>query len=184
MTKPASNPTTVLIVPGLYDSGPDHWQTHWQKENPPYHRIQQKEWAAPKCADWVETIECAVVDHGENCILVGHSSGSIAIVHWGLQTRMRVRGALLVAPSDAEAVSYPAGPTGFDPVPLQRLPFRSTVIASTNDKYVSLERARAFADAWGSQLVELGPHGHISTADGFGRWPDGQVFLQELLLGS
>jgi predicted alpha/beta hydrolase family esterase len=91
-----------------------------------------------------------------------------------------VRGALLVAPSDPEGPSYPLGPTGFAPMPLDRLPFRSIVVASTNDIYVTAERAREYAVAWGSELVDVGAAGHINAASGLADWPFGRVLLARL----
>ena len=85
-----------------------------------------------------------------------------------------------MGPSDTEASSYPAGPTGFAPMPLVRLPFLSTVVASTDDPYVSMERAALFARSWGSRLVTIGAAGHINTASGLGDWPRGLELLQEL----
>jgi uncharacterized protein len=33
----------VLILPGLDNSGPEHWQTHWQKQNPHFVRVEQRD---------------------------------------------------------------------------------------------------------------------------------------------
>lgn len=94
---------------------------------------------------------------------------------------MMVRGALLVAPSDTEALSYPLGPEGFAPMPLFRLPFRTILVASEDDPAVSFERAHFFADAWGSEFVSAGTAGHIEESSGFGRWHEGRVLLERLL---
>jgi predicted alpha/beta hydrolase family esterase len=59
----------------------------------------------------------------------------------------------------------------------KKLPFPSIVVASTNDQYVDIERARAFAQAWGSTLVEIGEAGHINGASGYGEWPEGERML-------
>jgi predicted alpha/beta hydrolase family esterase len=85
-----------------------------------------------------------------------------------------------VAPSDPEAPSYPEGPTGFAPMPLERLRFPSVVVASRNDPYVTLDRARQFAAAWGSRLVDIGDAGHINSQSGLGDWPSGLSLLEEL----
>jgi len=85
----------------------------------------------------------------------------------------------LVGPSDTEAPTYPPGTLGFKPMPLNRLPFPSLVVASSDDFYVTLPRAQQFADAWGSRLVNIGNAGHINTASGFGTWPAGLELLQE-----
>jgi len=90
-----------------------------------------------------------------------------------------VRGAFLVAPSDVEAPSYPPNAIDFEPMPLAPLPFPSIVVASTNDQYVSLDRAKAFASAWGSRLVVIGDAGHINGASGYGPWPEGEKLLLE-----
>jgi serine hydrolase len=50
-------------------------------------------------------------------------------------------------------------------------------VASTNDEYVTIDRARAFADAWGSRLVLIGDAGHINGASGYGPWPEGEEML-------
>jgi hypothetical protein len=65
-------------------------------------------------------------------------------------------------------------------MPRQRLGFLSTVVASTNDPYVSLERASQFAQSWGSRLVNVGDGGHINSESGLGDWPEGFALLQEL----
>jgi predicted alpha/beta hydrolase family esterase len=93
-----------------------------------------------------------------------------------------VLGALLVSPADTEAASYPPEPSGFRPMPRQRLPFHSIMVASSNDHYVQLDRARTFAENWGSQLVEIGAHGHINGESGLGDWPEGLMLLRELAL--
>ena len=64
---------------------------------------------------------------------------------------------------------------------LFRLPFPSVVIASTDDEYVSLDRARLFAGAWGSAFDVIGAAGHINAASGYGPWPDGRKKLAAFL---
>ncbi|MFL5410117.1 MAG: RBBP9/YdeN family alpha/beta hydrolase, partial [Myxococcales bacterium] len=96
-------------------------------------------------------------------------------------TVRKVRGALLVAPSDVEAPSYPKGPRGFEPMPQRPLPFAAVVVASSDDPYVSLPRARQFADAWRARLFEAGALGHINADSRLGSWPQGQALLGELL---
>jgi predicted alpha/beta hydrolase family esterase len=58
------------------------------------------------------------------------------------------------------------------------LPFPSVVVASTDDPYASIERSRAFARAWGSQLTEIGNAGHINADTGYGAWPEGERMLE------
>jgi predicted alpha/beta hydrolase family esterase len=93
---------------------------------------------------------------------------------------MDIKGALLVAPSDIEAPAYTFKAEGFAPIPLERLPFPTIVVASSNDVWVSLERARFFADAWGSEFLNIGEAGHINAASGHGEWREGMDILKRL----
>ena len=173
--------TRFFIVPGLGGSDPGHWQTYFERQHPDFTRIQQREWDAPDRTEWVATIEQALA--GEDLVhvvLIGHSLGCITIAHWANTYGHRIKGALLVAPSDVETPQYATFPTtGFGPMPVQRLPFASKVVASTNDPWVTLARAGQFAEAWGSELVVIGEAGHINVASGHGDWPEGLALLQE-----
>jgi predicted alpha/beta hydrolase family esterase len=169
---------TVILVPGLYDSGPDHWQRHWQRERG-FRVVEQRDWQTPARADWVARVEEEVGASDGPIVLSGHSLGCTTLAWWSAMTRhaTRVRGALLVAPSDVEAPTYPSGTTGFQPMPRARLRFASRVVYSSDDPYVTPTRARAFAADWGSELTLLDKAGHINTASGFGPWPDGLALL-------
>jgi predicted alpha/beta hydrolase family esterase len=172
--------TRVLLLPGLYDSGPDHWQSHWERELPNAVRIVQRDWETPVREEWVDNLDEAIAEFGSDVVLVGHSTACALVAFWAGKSARTVRGALLVAPSDTEAPSYPAGPTGWAPMPTAKLYFPSIVVASTNDEYVTLPRATEFARAWGSRLVDIGDAGHINSASGLGSWPRGKKLLAEL----
>jgi predicted alpha/beta hydrolase family esterase len=117
-------------------------------------------------------------------VLAAHSSACALLAHWAARAREedrgRVRGALLVAPSDPDGPNYPAGPVEFSPMPMQPLPFASIVVASTDDQYLTMARAREYAEAWGSRLVVLENAGHINEASGFGVWDEGYEMLDTL----
>jgi predicted alpha/beta hydrolase family esterase len=172
--------STILIIPGLGNSGPQHWQSLWEdKFN--FIRVEQKEWDTPFCSDWIENINNEVKKHDPaSVILVGHSLACATIAYWALKFDIKIKGALLVGPSDTEADTYPPGTTGFKPVPLFNLPFKSIVVASTNDYYVTFERAKLFADSWGSELINVGDAGHINVSSGFGEWDQGLKILARL----
>jgi predicted alpha/beta hydrolase family esterase len=173
-------PTCCFVLPGLYDSGPRHWQTRWEALYG-YTRIHQHDWETPNLADWLHTInEVTAPFPSENLILIGHSLACCTIVRWAEKYQRPIKGALLVAPSDTEAPSYPTGTIGFTPMPLHTLSFPSIVVASTDDYYVTSERAEYFADHWGSRLVTIGAHGHINSDSGLGDWAEGYELLQTL----
>jgi serine hydrolase len=170
----------VLILPGLYNSGPEHWQSRWEGRHPEFHRVLQADWERPRCADWVDRLDHAI-GATPDAVLVAHSSSCALVAHWvAAQRTGRVAAALLVAPSDPDAASYPDGPTGFAPMPLVSLPFPTIVVASSDDPYVTLDRARHFAASWGSRLVTVAAAGHINSQSGLGDWPAGLALLQEL----
>jgi predicted alpha/beta hydrolase family esterase len=174
--------TIYLIVPGVTNSSPQHWQSLWEKQFPEkFRRIEQAEWDTPVCRDWTATIEAEVQkESSETVVLVAHSLGCTAVAHWAKRFGTRIKGAFLVAPSDCEAETYNFDTKGFSPIPLEKLPFRSLVIASTDDEYISLPRAEQFADAWGSELINVGAKGHINANAGFGEWSEGLEFLKRL----
>ncbi len=172
----------ILLVPGLWNSGLEHWQSYWERERTDCRRVLQQDWETPRRGDWVAVLEAAVARGSLPVVLAAHSLGCALVAHWahGSGHLAKVRGALLVAPSDVEAPSYPAGPTGFAPMPLEKLPFPSIVVMSTDDQYVTPSRARQFAGAWGSRIVDVGPKGHINSASRLGMWPEGFALVEEL----
>ncbi len=176
-----SVPVRALLLPGLWNSGPEHWQSRWERTDPSCVRVVQQDWVTPARADWVATLEAAVAASGPDVVLVAHSTACALVAFWAAATSRTVRGALLVAPSDTEASSYPGGPTGWQPMPLAALPFPSIVVASSDDEFATLDRARAFAKAWGSRFVDIGAAGHINAASGLGPWRSGKALLVDLL---
>ncbi len=63
--------TQYLILPGLGNSGPHHWQTYFEQSGPNFYRVQQSEWDAPDCATWIATIDRAVLAYGvSNIVLI------------------------------------------------------------------------------------------------------------------
>jgi uncharacterized protein len=168
----------VITLPGLWNSGPQHWQTLWEKKHPDFRRIQHRDWNHPHLDEWLSELDAAIAKSHGTPILAAHSLSCALVAHWAQSgSPLRIAGALMVAPSDAEAPSYPKEAVGFAPIPMQALPFPSIVVASTNDEYLGIERARAFAQAWGSRLVEIGDAGHINGASGYGEWPEGERML-------
>lgn len=185
---PRMTAATILILPGVGNSGPEHWQSHWERLLPGAVRVLQSDWDAPRCVDWVVTLDAAVAAHAAPLVLVSHSSSCALVAHWAggatPEQLSKVRGALLVGPSDPLGPHYPVGPSGFAPVPLARLPFPTILVASTDDVYVSLAQARRYADAWGSRFVDVGARGHLNSASGLGDWPEGRMMLGELSRGA
>ena len=175
---------TVLIVPGFNGSGPDHWQTSWELRRGDSVRVEQAAWHDPEPRTWVARLDAAIDAAPGAVVLVAHSLGCATVAHWAAHAAhpaVRVAAALLVAPCDVERLELPVSITRFAPLPPAVLPFRSTVVASSNDPFVTLHRARCFADRWSSAFVDAGPLGHINAASELGDWQFGQILLEELL---
>ncbi|MCR5027890.1 MAG: alpha/beta hydrolase [Fibrobacter sp.] len=166
-----------LIIPGLNNSGPDHWQSFWEKSLPDTSRVVQENWDHPEKCDWVSRLSRYISKLDSDTVLVAHSLGVVTAVEWLLEEKNPyVKGAFLVAPPDADSVEIIHD---FAPMPMQKLPVPSMVIASTNDPFVTFERAEAFAKAWGSAFVNVGNLGHINAKTHLGEWPEGRRFLAE-----
>ena len=174
----------VLILAGLHNSGPDHWQSHWEAAFPNMRRVEQDDWDDPVYADWARRLSEAVDRCRKPVLLIGHSLGTSLVMRWAHTAKTHtVAGAFLVAPTDRDRFENDPGSPGrgFAPMLLRPLPFPSMVLASRNDERVSFERAQAFATAWGSCLVDVGSQGHIGSAAKLGLWPQGLVWLGQFI---
>lgn len=169
----------LLIVPGLGGSEPDHWQSRWEHNFAHTARVFQDDWDNPHLTAWIEKLVFSVETQPDS-LLVAHSLGCALIAHAAARfPHLPIAGALLVAPADIDnAPIVPEHLGSFGSVPLKQLPFPTLTIVSTDDPYITPERARAFSAAWGSALVDVGSCGHINVAAGFGPWPVGETILK------
>lgn len=176
---------TVLTVPGLGGSGPAHWQTLWEKSRPDTARIELGMWDRPHRNAWVTKIDQAVAAARAPVILVAHSLGCVAVAWWASLSPQPygwpVAGALLVAPADVDRAGVAAELEPFAPAPKQALPFPSIVVASTDDPWITVDRAHSLAVDWGSHFVDYGAAGHINAASGLGQWPEGLELLDRVI---
>ena len=184
----------ILMVPGLNGSGPDHWQSRWERNLRTARRVEQDDWDRPDKDLWVGSIIRALAASARPAVLVAHSLGVHAVAYAAEKLPQgAVSGAFLVAPPDLDNPqrfpaeineTWPADGFGFSPVPMRRLIFPSLLLASASDPFCTLERARQFAAAWGAGFIDIGPAGHINAASGYGPWPDGVLrfgaFLKQL----
>lgn len=168
---------TIVIVPGWRDSGPGHWQTLWTAQLPGVRRVVQDNWLSPSRRAWVERLAETITAIEGPVVIAAHSLGCMATVHLPPEVAARIAGALLVAPADPERRGVLAD---FAPVPYQVLPYRSIVVASSNDPFCPARLAGAYARAWGSEFVRLQTAGHINVESGHGDWPLGLALLQSL----
>jgi predicted alpha/beta hydrolase family esterase len=176
---------TVLTVPGLNSSGPSHWQSLWEASRPDTVRAELGMWTCPHRNSWVTKLDQAIRTARAPVILVAHSLGCQAVAWWaelsGQPYGWPVAGALLVAPADVDRRDAPAELSGFAPTPAGALPFPSILVASRDDPWIEIGRARSLAGKWGSHFVDVGTLGHINAASGIGDWIEGQALLHRLI---
>jgi predicted alpha/beta hydrolase family esterase len=190
-TTDTSDTATILIVPGLRDHVPGHWQTLLQaqleREGRKVACVPRRTDAKLSCEAWVEDIQTSLVAIAGPVVVVAHSGGVAMVAHWAQRYRRVIRGALLATPADLERPLPPGYPTeealrqnGWLPLPRQPLPFPSIVAASTNDPLGQFDRIAGLARDWGSRLVSLGEVGHLNPASGYGTWPGAQDLIARL----
>lgn len=174
---------TIVAVPGWKGAGPDHWMSHWERDDARIARVEQADWDQPDPADWIETLERSIARARGPVLLIAHSCGASTVVLWAARSRTRIAGiagALLVAPPDTEHGAEPEEVRRFGAVPRSVLPFGTVVVASRNDHHCAFSRARQFAGWWGAELVDAGQAGHLNSASGHGPWPEGRALLEAL----
>lgn len=173
----------LLIIPGLGDSGVDHWQNFWLEYFPNTTKVQQDNWDQPLLNEWITRFEETLQTIQEPAVLVAHSLGTILVAHWAKTFQNSfIKGVLLVAPADVDSSEHtPECIRNFSPIPLQSLPFPSIVVGSENDPYMTLERAQELAQNWGSDFLNIGKKGHINSEMNLGLWEEGQAILKLLI---
>jgi predicted alpha/beta hydrolase family esterase len=99
-----------VIVPGIWNSDPDHWQSVWEREQQDERdqhdeqderdqhdehdqqhdqhqqrvavRIAPTSWSQPDPDDWHAAISVAVASCAESPVLIAHSLGVLAVADW------------------------------------------------------------------------------------------------------
>lgn len=173
--------TKYFTLPGYGNSGSDHWQTYFESQLANCQRIEQASWDHPKLDDWVNQLENSLKNEDlAHTILITHSLGGMALLHWVKHFHKTVKAALIVAPPDLENPFQDLGLGDLPPIPREQLPFPSIVVCSTNDHWMRLERSQYFAEQWGSELLVLENAGHINGDSGYGKWDEGLELLKKL----
>lgn len=172
---------TLLLLPGLDGSGPDHWQRRWADEFADAAVVEQDDWTRPNLERWLARA-VAAVGAEPGAFLVGHSLGAVLAVH--LATRrpdLPIAGLLLVAPADVDrrAAANPLV-ASFAPLPVAPLGVPAIVVASRDDPWMSIDRSRVLADMWEAGFVDIGAAGHVNAESGLGRWTDGLALVDRL----
>lgn len=167
-------PLRLLIVPGLHDSPPGHWQSWLQARHPLAVRVQQRDWSTPDLERWAARIGSTLERSGPGRWLVAaHSFGVLALLrHLARRPQSPVAAVLLVAPADPD--KFGVG----ELLPAGALPVPGTVVLSANDPWLAAAAGQRWARRWGCRIEMLGAAGHINIASGFGPLPLAERWLQ------
>jgi predicted alpha/beta hydrolase family esterase len=164
----------LLIMPGLRDSGPAHWQSWLQSLHRGSLRVVQRDWHTPDLDRWALRVASTLERAGPGApwLVVAHSFGCLALArHIALQGAEGLAGALLVAPADPDKFGVA------ECLPRQRLPVTTSMVISDTDPWMRAAQARLWAQRWGSHAVNLGDAGHINAEAGFGPLPLAQRWV-------
>lgn len=175
---------TLLIVPGLGDSGKEHWQNYWLNQYKNSKKVIQKDWDNPILEDWLNGFSTSIDSIDGPILIVAHSLAVSLVTHWSKNNAAhKIVGALLVAPADVDSSLHtPEETRNFSPIPLHKLEFPSIVVTSSNDPYISVERAAFLANQWGSTFINAGEKGHLNSESKLEYWEEGQELLNTLIL--
>jgi predicted alpha/beta hydrolase family esterase len=157
----------------------------WEQSRPDTTRVELGMWDTPHRNAWVTKLDQAIRGAQAPVVLAAHSLGCLAVAWWaelsGQPFGSPVAGALLVAPADVDRIGAPDALRTFGPTPAKPLPFPSILVASSDDPWISSQRAHDIANSWGSFFVDAGPQGHLNAASGLGWWEEGQALLDRVL---
>lgn len=176
----------ILLVPGIHNSGPDHWQTVWEGKRTDAHRVDLGMWDNPHRNTWVNKLNLAILRAERPVVLVAHSLGCLAVAWWAEYERPSyadpVAGALLVAPPDVDRPGLDPRLARFGACPRQPLPFPGFLIASHDDPYCNFRTSRGLARDWQLRFADAGAIGHINADSRLEDWPFGERLLKQLLI--
>ncbi|MDC8759396.1 RBBP9/YdeN family alpha/beta hydrolase [Janthinobacterium fluminis] len=175
MALPPFSDYRVLLMPGLYNSGPEHWQSRWQRLYPGFERVVQDDWDNPQLPAWSARFDELRARDSRPILVAAHSFGCLTAAYSLARDPRGVAGVLMVAPADPDkfgvAAALPQGP----------LPCPTIMISSTNDPWMSADNAALWGGRWGAEVVNIGAFGHINAESGLGDWLFGQSRLKQLL---
>ncbi|MDR7060106.1 MULTISPECIES: alpha/beta hydrolase [unclassified Sphingopyxis] len=174
----------ILTIPGLYNSGPTHWQSLWERSFARCERIELGGWDEPVKDEWVEKIAAAIDAEHEPVLVAAHSLGCHAFAHWfaaaSSVARDRIAGALLVAPPDLTQLRRDTRVESFTDSPPLSSQTPMIVVASDDDPYAKTSYVWRLSRHWDARFVNAGPFGHINADSGIADWPYGQYLLASL----
>ena len=164
----------ILLVPGLHNSGPDHWQSRWHLQFPQWQRMLGLPWDKPDLTVWSAKLASKLRSRRSRVHLVAHSFGALTAIAAARLQPDKVSSILIVAPADPARFGIP------DEALAGSIKVSAQLIASRNDPWMSFERAEYWSRQWQVPLFDAGEVGHINAQSGHGEWSQGLNLLNTL----
>lgn len=174
---------SFVVLPGIYNSGPRHWQTLWENSDARFTRFSPSDWDEPERDDWISALEAAVTEAPRPPVLVAHSLACLLVPMWAARPHAPVAGAFLVAPPDPASGQFPAAAGQFRDLVRKPLDFRALLVGSTDDHYAEIGFAQGFAADIGASFLVAGGLGHINADSDLGDWLQGRQLLSAFCAG-
>lgn len=164
----------VVIVPGLRNSDEHHWQSLWQARLPNSKRIHVDDWNTPDLAAWRAGIKTELDRLDKPAVLIAHSFGTLASAAIAAEFPKKIAALFLVAPADPNKFGIAHD------LPQDFLAVDAKVIASSNDPWMTEQKAAYWASLWGADYLRIKEAGHINSDSRLGFWPEGVRELNQL----
>lgn len=165
----------LVIVPGLRNSDERHWQSLWQARLPNSKRIQLDNWNTADLDKWKAGIRTELNRLDKPAVVIAHSFGTLASASIAAEFPEKIAALFLVAPADPDKFRIAQR--------LPKTPLRvpATIIASSNDPWLTDSKAAYWALLWGTDFLRLKNVGHINSESNLGFWQEGVQLLRQLL---
>jgi len=172
-----------IFLAGIGNSESEHWQSIWYRSlGSSGHWLEHTDWDNPVAEVWAEDLDRCLRALSGPKVFIAHSLSCLLVAEWAKRYEgAGVAGSFLVSVPDPKGPAFPRQAVGFGEGLEGRLPFPTMMVASTNDKYGTMEHAQRVSAHWHSPLVNVGDKGHINLASGLGDWRQGRAMLDEFV---
>lgn len=174
----------ILTLPGLFGSGPTHWQTNWEKLFG-FERVNQDNWNTPRFERWL----CTLVDtlcsdiSKKGIVLVAHSLGCHLVIKGLPFISKYISGIFLVAPPDLHKGVIMPDVSSFFTKSVISTDVPGYLVYSENDPFASSQYSRDLGEKLGLQSISVGYKGHINSESNIGDWFEGKEIFDGLITG-
>ncbi len=128
----------------------------------------------PRLNEWMEKLISLSPD--EHTLLIGHSLANALILHFLERPEAHTKGAVMVAAwdwlmEDIKTFHETFFATAFNYEQINKKGIPLTMVNSTTDPWIDLERSKLLAEKLGAVFIPIENAGHFMTRDGYSEFP-------------